>query len=155
MAQICLSSVLTTPELSHHHPLLSQQEHPSNIQIQNLRTRSIRRIVKARPPSRSRVRYKNIQLPLALLYLFYQTHNLRFRGNIGGDSGRATFETRQGIEFRDRLVDALWSANLASCDDDFLCACTKKCCRGVKTKSPGPCNCEVSVRFHLFSVFIH
>ena len=47
------------------------------------------RILKARPPSRSGIRNENIQLPLNLLYLFDQTYNLRFRGNIGWDADRA------------------------------------------------------------------
>jgi hypothetical protein len=95
----------------------------------------IRRILKARSPSRSGICNKNIQLPLNFLYLFDQTYNLCFRGNIGWDADRTASDSRQLVEFFDGLIDALWSAGFASCDDDFVCTCTKECCRGVKTKS--------------------
>jgi hypothetical protein len=65
------------------------------------------RILKARSPSRSRIRNEDIQLPLNLLYLFDQPHDLRFAGDIGWDSDRTAFDSWQLVELLNCLIDAL------------------------------------------------
>jgi hypothetical protein len=84
--------------------------------------------------------------------LFDQAHDLRFAGDIGWDSDRAAFDSRQLVEFLDSLIDALWPAGLASSDDNFLCTCAEECCRCVKTKSSRSYVGEISARFRMFSV---
>ena len=71
------------------HSLLSQQENTSNIQIQNLRTCMIRRILKLRSPSRACISNEDIELSLAPLDLINQPHDLSFCGDIGWDADSA------------------------------------------------------------------
>jgi hypothetical protein len=135
-----LRLVSNAPISGNHNSLLRQQKHTTNIQIQNLCTRMIRRILEGRAPSRSCICNKNIELSFLLLNRLHQTDNLCFAGDIGWNSDRAAFDSSQLVKFYDRLVNSLRSSSLSRSDDNFLCSCSKECCRCVKPKSARSCS---------------
>jgi hypothetical protein len=130
-----LHLVSNVPISGNHDSLLRQQKHTTNIQIQNLCTRMIRRILECRAPSRTCICNKNIELSFLLLKRLHQTDDLCFAGDIGWDSDRTAFDSGQFVQFHNRLVNSLRSSGLSRSDDDFLCTCSKECCCCVESKS--------------------
>ena len=130
-----LHLVSNVPISGNHDSLLRQQKHTTNIQIQNLCTRMIRRILERRTPRRSCICNKNIELSFLLLNRLHQTDDLCFAGDIGRDSDRTAFDSGQFVQFHNRLVNSLRSSSLSRSDDDFLCSCSEECCRCVKSES--------------------
>lgn len=115
--------------------LLRQQKHAPNIQIQDLRTRMIRRILKFRPPSGTSICDQYIELPLRLLDVFDESHDFRFVGHVRWNSHCAALHARQFVEFLDRLVNPFCPFGFSCADDDFLCSRAKECGRRVKPKA--------------------
>lgn len=86
-------------------------------------------------PCRAGIRYQDINLVLSLPQLINKSLNILSLSNIGSDANCGARDALEGVEFVDRLVNALLSLSLPRRDNDLLRTRKQECCRSMKTKS--------------------
>jgi hypothetical protein len=121
--------------LKHRLKQLHHVEDTTDIQIQNLSRRPIWRRLERSAPCRACIGDQDIDPVGVLLDCLNQLCNFFPLSDVSGDANGTAKDAGESVQSLDSLVDALFSAGFARCDNDELGSLQEESCRGMESEA--------------------